>query len=187
MLSFPFEDFLASVDLSLLAESLSQSWGWMEPLRGLRPVSLTLAGDVFLVDAANAIYLLDTNYAVVERVASSPDQFRARLQDETFFRSITRANFVLEMRARNVIPMHNECYLLAVSPALGGAVTADRARAGNFQALLEWLGQLNQSTGGLAIGQPFRLVFPDWPGGAAPASAGSVSKHPRDRASFQES
>lgn len=186
MVTFRFEDFLASVDLPLLAKSLSEGWWWMESIRELRPVSLTLAGDVFLIDRSNAVFFLDTNYGVVERVASGNDAFRRRLQDQDFARAILRMDLILELRSRHITATHNECFMFAVSPALGGVVSANQVRAGNFQVPLDLLGQLARQVKGQPVGYEFRIAFPGWPGDAAAPAKGSVRLHARDRPSFVE-
>jgi hypothetical protein len=182
MTTIRFEDFLASIDLPLLAESLSENWWWLESIRELRPVALTLAGDVFLVDRNNAVFFLDTSYGVLEQVASGNDSFRARLQDEAFTRSILRMDLVDELRSRGSIPKRNECYLFDI-PSVGGTVSADRARAGSFQVKLDFLGQLTRGMRDLRVGQAFRVEFPDWPGENS-KRVSTVRKHARDRRSF---
>jgi hypothetical protein len=183
MTTFDLEDYLASVDLPLLAQSLAESWGWLEPLRELRPFALSLAGDVFLMDWKNATFFLDTNFGIVERIASGNDAFRARLQNEEFARAILRMDFVHEVRSRKIRARHNEVYGLALSPYVGGAVRADTARAMNFRVYFELLGQLTHQTKDLPVGQHFCIGFSGWPHDPPP-SQGTVRKQPRDRPSF---
>ncbi|MDX2086237.1 MAG: DUF1851 domain-containing protein [Kofleriaceae bacterium] len=182
-MTFEFEDFIASVDSALLSESMRESWSWLESVRDLQPVALTLAGDVFLIDRNNAVYFLDTNYGVIERVASSNEAFRTRMQDKEFALPILRMALIEELRSRNITAKHNECFTFALSPSIGGVVSADQSRPVNFQVHLDWLGQLTRGMKDLQVGQEFRIQFPDWPGNPPP-SKGSVRKHPRDRPSF---
>jgi hypothetical protein len=144
MKNFQFESFLASVDLPLLEESVRTSWGWLESIRELRPFALTLAGDVLLIDRSKAIFFLDTNYGVVERIASGIGTLRSRLQHRLFARSILRMDLVLEVRLRRIVAKHNQCYASELSPRVGGLIRADRMRAIDFPVHLEVLALLNE-------------------------------------------
>ena len=181
-----FDDYVAKVDLKDLAAALGAEWLWVDGIKDLRGVSVTLAGDVFLVDKTQAVWFLDTSYGILERVAASNDAFRARLQDPAFAMPLLRIELVDALRAKGVRTKPGECYALAVPPSVGGVVSADRARPIAFRAYLDFVGQLAKGMKDLAVGQDFRIQWQGWPGDpdGQYAPKGTLKKHARDRRSF---
>ena len=133
-----FEDFLAPIDSAALARALDQPW-WRWAMAGRRPVGMTLTGDVFLAAADGAVYFLDTNFGVVERIAEDQDAFGKRLQDEAFARSLLRMDIVLELDAHGFRAAAGQCFAFAPQPVLG---EIQGARAVAFESYLDFMGQL---------------------------------------------
>jgi hypothetical protein len=187
MMNFQFESFLAPVDLPLLAESVRASWGWLEAIQDLRPFALTLAGDVLLIDRANAIYILDTCYGVVERVASSNAALRSRLQDHDFARSILRTDLVLELRSRRIVAKHNQCFAFVLSPRIGGIAQADRMHPIDFRVHLDFLGQMARGLQHMDVGDELQIALRVVPKSKSPrAKQSSLRVQPRDRPSLAD-
>ncbi len=187
MMNFQFESFLAPVDLPLLAESVRASWGWLESIQELRPFALTLAGDVLLIDRANAIYLLDTCYGVVERVAASNAALRSRLQDHPFARSILRTDLVLELRSRRIVAKHNQCFAFVLSPRIGGIAQADRMHPIDFRVHLDFSGQMARGLQHMNVGDELQIALRVVPKSkSARARQSSLRVQPRDRPSLSD-
>lgn len=181
-----FNDYVATVELAELASALGAEWQWVDGIRELRGVSVTLAGDVFLVDKNQAVWFLDTSYGILERVAENQDAFRTRLQDPAFAVPLLRMDLVDALRAKGVQTKPGEVYALAVPPSVGGVVSADRVRPIAFRAYLDFVGQLAKGMKALAVGQEFRIKWQGWPGDPEGKYApnGPLKKHARDRRRF---
>lgn len=183
---FILEDYVVLIDRIELARVVGAEWWWLEPVRGLRPMYVTLAGDVLLVDKADAVYLLDTSYSLVERIAASDGDFKQRMRDARFARALLRMDLVDTLRGRGINAGHEECFALGPPPSVGGEVRAEHAHAVDFRVELAFLSRLTQAMKGLAVGQEFKLSFVGWPGDPDSQSRARAALvvHTRDRPSF---
>lgn len=183
---FRFDAYVAKVDRTELASALGESWAWHDGLRDLRPIYLTLAGDVILLDKTEAVYLLDVAYGTIERVARNGPDFQRRMQEPTFALPLLRLTLVSELHALGIRTKDGECFAIAPPPSIGGEVRADHVRPVAFRVHLAFLGQLAQGMKDLAVGQEFRVSFVAWPGdppgGTKPL--GKLVKQARDRPSL---
>lgn len=177
-----FDDYMAKVDLPSLANAMS-AWTWLEKLTDLRAVGLTLTCDVFLIDRTNAVYFLDTNFGVVEKLATGNDDFRARLQDEAFTRSLVRMNLVQGLRAKGVDAKPGQCFSVKIPPLLGGSLREDLEQPTDFVVVLRSLASWNLRARDYLVGQEFQLEAGDDPE-IRTAFPGKLRKFPRDRESF---
>ena len=167
----------------LLATSVT-SWSWLGVLAKLRPVGATQFGDVFLIDADNAVFFLDINFGVLERVAKDSEQLGARLQHPAFAEPLMRIELALEFRERGMVLQPGQCFGFAQLPLIGGKPVASNVAPLDIRVVHDFLGQLLKGAKSLSVGQRFRIACPDWPGASALAGDGFVTKHRRDRASF---
>lgn len=172
-----FEDFLAPVTPESLAASLGD-WVWLIGTE-LRPVAMTIFGDVLLIDSGNRLHLLDTAFGVVEVVATSNDQFRTRLQEPLFQSAVLRLELA---RAVLGVPVPDasadgrpasgplgpgQVFGFRIPLILGGPTTSGNVIRVSATTALAMSGIVARQLQSVPVGQPVAMEFRNFPGQGA--------------------
>lgn len=172
--SFVFEDFLAPVTPAALAASLSD---WTAHVgTELRPVGITLFGDVLLIDRQNQIHVLDPSFGDVELVARSQEQFGARLQELAFQEALLRLRLARSVLGRAQPDASaggalvdgdlqaGQVFGFRVPLILGGRPSAENVVRVSATTMLAMNALLLKQLDTAPFGEPVRVEFRNFPG-----------------------
>jgi hypothetical protein len=126
---------------SLEPERLLTAWEWgVTP--GMRPVLVSLFGDVFLQDERGRVHWINTVEGQIAKVAGNGDSFKEALRDRKQRALWLMPELVLQLRKRGIKLGPGQCYAFRTPPFLGGAVVVENIGAADLYAHLRETGRL---------------------------------------------
>lgn len=177
-----FERYLAAVDIAEVASTLGASWSWHESIRDLRPIYMTLAGDVLLLDRKEGVWFLDTSWGTLERVAANGDAFKERMQNPSFAAPLLRIDMVDAIRSRGVSAGAGECFMQGLPPSVTGSISPGLVQPVSCTKFVAFYAQFAKATKDMPVGQEFRIHLDGVSDDEQPKRP--FTKQPRDRRSF---
>ena len=121
---------------------LLADWHWILPPR----FNLWLAnrfGDLFLVLPDGSVAMLDTGAGTLRRIATSREDFDARLRQDNNAAEWLMMPLVDGCVAAGMIPGPGHCYGFVKPPALGGEYSVDNTEVVDLYTHYSVLGQLH--------------------------------------------
>jgi hypothetical protein len=141
-MALTMEDLTVSIS-HLDRQALLRDWLWLVGPNKV-PVLVTALGNAFLVDKeTGAIYVLDAGPGTLQQVATSGDDFRARLRDKEFVIEQFAPIIVVRMRERGYTLTRGQLYSFRTPPALGGEYSPDNLEPTDIETHFATLGQLH--------------------------------------------
>ncbi|MEP7247241.1 MAG: T6SS immunity protein Tdi1 domain-containing protein [Gammaproteobacteria bacterium] len=126
--------------------SLLGEWRWLIGTTKL-PVLVTAIGNAFVVDTASgSVHMLDVGPGTLHQVATSLDEFRARLRDKEFVIEHFVPFIVARMRANGHTLQAGHVYGFKTPPPLGGEYSADNLQPTEIVSHFSVLGGLHEHT-----------------------------------------
>jgi len=140
-------------------ESALEEWSWLKPPRR-PPVLVSAFGDMFF-KSADAVIMLDTLEGAITRVARSGIELRERLASEDGRDELLSDLWVQAAQRQGLQLSEGECFDWAVSPALGGPLSADNITKMSFVVKVDLAGQLHRQIKALPPGTKINRVTID--------------------------
>jgi hypothetical protein len=123
--------------------SLLREWHWLIGPNRI-PVLVTALGNVFVLDGGDgAVHVLDVGPGTLQQVATSADEFRARLRNKDFVIEHFAPIIVMRMRERGKMLQQGQLYGFRTPPPLGGEYSADNLEPTDIEVHFSTLGQLH--------------------------------------------
>lgn len=135
-------DLLAPVAGESGIEDALESWRWLVADR-VRPFVATALGDLFVLDGARSVWLLDIHAGTFGCVAQTEEEWEQKLRDQEFVDRCFTPALVLELRDAGTVLCQGECYVPHLEPVLGGTWTIENWSPGNWVSHLERQGRVH--------------------------------------------
>jgi hypothetical protein len=133
-------------------------WSDMLP-PGCRIISTNLFGDVFLVDAAGAVHMLERGSASISQIAGSEEQFWRELTDDADGWQLRP--LVDACRASGKVLGAGQCNAFTTPRLLGGAYVADNIWVAPWSEWFSLTANLHQQTMDSADGSTVNIKVVD--------------------------
>ena len=124
---FPPDHLVVDLDVAAVERALAD-WRWLIG-PSARPLYVTAAGDVILIEDDGRVLLLDTGGGAVEPLAESQEGFERALSDSSHLDDWLSASLAGRLRQRGVTLDPGQCYGYAVLPVFAeGSYGPDNRR-----------------------------------------------------------
>ncbi|MEN3346699.1 MAG: hypothetical protein V7632_334 [Bradyrhizobium sp.] len=139
---------------------LTQLSAWSDILpAGSRVLGANLFADVFLADAAGAVYMLEVSAGSIERIAESEDAFHQRCIDDAdgwLLRAL-----VHRCRSAGLILGPSQCYAFTTLPLFGGEYTVENVWTCSCRDWISFTATIYSETKDLPDGSTVRITVAD--------------------------
>lgn len=138
--------------------TLLDDWKWLIAPIKVRPVLITVMGDIFVQSSDGKIYFLDVVSGSIEEVANDGDEFRGLLvQNDFVTEKMFPARFV-EIKRTGLILDDNEVYSYKKPLVLGGEDIISNIEKLNIDVHLSINGQIHEKIKDLPPGTPINNI-----------------------------
>lgn len=97
--------------------------GWGNAVSGrIAPIAMSKFGDWFLRHEDGSTYELSVLEGTHEKIASSPEEFTAMMNQQSWQEQHLLSLLVLSLHEKGIIPKEEECYAFAPHPILTGKI-----------------------------------------------------------------
>jgi len=142
MATIKLQDY--SIDVTRYSsEILLDDWKWLIK-KPLSPFLMTLFGDLFLKDANDGFWWLDTFEGKLHKISDSQDDFYKYIADPEKFVEMFMVEIVDINKQIRMNLSENQCYSFKVPPILGGQIEPENIEACDIFVNLSITGQIHR-------------------------------------------
>jgi len=139
------------------SDRLVQDWTWLIG-QDKRPIMVSSIGDLFLADASDKVYWLNTGDGTLTDVADGIEQFKERLQNPEIVNEWFLVDLIATLKAEGRKLEPRQVYSYKKLIVLGGDYSSDNFEPMDIEVHFSFAGQIHQQVKDLPPGTKINSV-----------------------------